>query len=328
LRLELPERSTGVSRVVSLQVAGSHEHSSHELGAHNHALSHFGLAFAIGFALNLAYVVAEAFWGLSAHSVALLADAAHNSGDVAGLGAAWFASILSRRGPAGRFTYGYRRSSILSSLANSLLLLVMTGAIAWEAIGRLMNPEATSGLTVLAVALAGILINGATAWLLMSGRRDLNVRTMFVHMAADAALAAGVAVAGGIIMITRWRWVDPAMSLIVSAVILATTWGLLKDSMSLSLDAVPAGVDLQQVDDYLRALPGVEEVHDLHVWGLSTTETALTAHIVRQQALPDHDLIDRIVRGVHEEFEIGHATVQLETPEMAQGCALRPDHVV
>jgi cobalt-zinc-cadmium efflux system protein len=237
-------------------VAPSHEHHARGPGGHTHAPADFGTAFAIGFALNLAYVVAEAFWGVAAHSVALLADAAHNSGDVVGLGGAWFASTLSRRGPTGRFTYGFRRSSILASLTNALLLLVMTGAIAWEAILRLMHPEATSGSIVLAVALASIVISGAIAALLMSGRRDLNVRTIFVHMTADAALAAGIAVAGGIIMLTHWEWIDPAMSLIVSAVILVTTWGLLRESVNLSLDAVPRGIDLQEVGGYLRSLPG------------------------------------------------------------------------
>lgn len=317
----------GVSRRSS-DLTNSHDHHSHFAGAHSHAPASFGRAFAIGFALNLAYVVAEAFWGFSAHSVALLADAAHNSGDVVGLGGAWCASVLSRRGPTGRFTYGYRRSSILASLANALLLLVMTGAIAWEAVRRLLNPEPSSGLVVMAVALAGVLINGATAALLMAGRRDLNVRTMFVHMAADAALCAGVALAGGIIMVTAWQWVDPMMSLIVSAVILVTTWALLKDAVSLSLDAVPAGIDLREVESYLRAFPGIMEVHDLHVWALSTTETALTVHVVLRKRVDADALIDQITRGVHGRFAIGHATVQLETPDMAQSCALRPAHVV
>lgn len=309
-------------------MAGSHQQHSHTPAAHDHSPADFGRAFAIGFALNLVYVVAEAFSGFSGHSVALLADAAHNTGDVAGLGGAWLAFALSRRGPCGRFTYGYRRSSILASLANALLLLVMTGAIAWEAIRRLMHPEATDGLVVLAVAMAGILINGVTAALLMAGRRDLNVRTMFVHMAADTGLAAGVALAGGIILMTDWEWIDPVMSLVVSVVILVTTWGLLKASMTLSLDAVPPGIDLRQVERYLQSFPGVQEVHDLHVWALSTTETALTAHLVLQGSPANEDLIERVARGVRGEFEIGHATIQLETPEMARSCALRPDHVV
>lgn len=309
-----------------------HEHGhghSHGIGGHSHAPTDFGRAFAIGVGLNAAYVVAEAFWGFSAHSVALLADAGHNLGDVAGLLGAWGASWLSKKGPSEGYTYGLRRSSILSALANAILLLVATGAIAWEAIRRLMNPEPTGGLVIVIIGLIGVVVNGVTAWLFMKGRKgDLNIRAAFVHMAADASLTLGVAIAGGIIMATGWLWLDPAVSLVISVVIVIGTWGLLRDSVNLSLDAVPPGIDQNEVERYLRSLPGVREVHDLHVWGLSTTDTALTAHLVSPEADPGGELLDRIRHEVRDRFGIGHATVQLETPEAARRCELRSDHVV
>ena len=305
----------------------------HGLGHHGHhhagPANEFSRAFAIGLALNLAYVAIEAVAGVAVHSIALLADAGHNLGDVVALGAAWLAAWLGTRRPSGTYTYGFRRASILAALANAILLLVVTGGIGWAAIERLITPEPTGGGTIVAVALAGILVNGATALLFMSGRRkDLNVRAAFMHMAADAALTAGVAVAGAIILWTGWFRIDPAVSLVISAAIVVGTWGLLRDAVNLSLDAVPSGISPDQVGLYLRSLPGVSEVHDLHIWGMSTTETALTAHLVRVDATNDDDLLQRISLEVRERFNIGHATVQLETPECAHECALRPDHVV
>ena len=308
----------------------SHDHDhSHGLGGHHHAPASFGRAFAIGVGLNAAYVVAEAFWGLSVHSVALLADAGHNLGDVIGLLGAWLAAWLGTRVPGGQYTYGLRRSSVLAALANSVILLIVTGAIAWEAVQRLIVPEPTAGVTIMVVALAGVAVNGITAWLFMSGRQgDLNIRAAFMHMAADASLALGVAVAGGIIMATGWVRIDPAVSLAISAVIVIGTWSLLRNSVNLSLDAVPRGIDQNAVDRYLRALPDVLEVHDLHVWGMSTTETALTAHLVRENHAGDANLLARITHDLHERFGIGHATIQLETPDTAGVCKLRPEHVV
>ena len=283
----------------------------------------------MGVGLNAAYVLAEAFWGVSVHSVALLADAGHNLGDVIGLLGAWLAAYLSTRAPQGQYTYGLRRSSVLAALANAVILLVVTGAIAWEAIQRLVTPEPTGGLVIMVVALVGVAVNGITAWLFLSGRKsDLNIRAAFMHMAADASLAFGVAVAGGVIMATGWVRLDPAVSLGISAVIVAGTWSLLRDAVNLSLDAVPPGIDQAAVDRYLTSLPGVLEVHDLHVWGLSTTETALTAHLVRNDADGDGDLLHRITDGLREQFGIGHATVQFETPATAGSCVLRPGHVV
>ena len=306
-----------------------HDHGhAHSVGGH-HAPADFGWAFTIGISLNALYVLIEAFWGISVHSVALLADAGHNLGDVIGLGGAWFAAWLSRLGPSGQYTYGFRRSSILAALANAIVLLVVTGGIAWEAIQRLITPESTGGLVIMIVAIAGVFVNGITALMFMAGRKgDLNIKAAFLHMAADASLALGVAVAGAVILLTGWLWVDPAVSLVISVVIVGGTWGLLRDSVNFSLDAVPPGIDQDQVCGYLRGLPGVTEVHDLHIWGMSTTETALTAHLVRIDAGQDDDLLHRITHDVRERFGIVHATVQLETPERAGLCELRPDHVV
>jgi len=307
-----------------------HNHGhSHGIGGHSHAPADFGRAFAIGVGLNTAYVAAEAFWGFSVHSVALLADAGHSLGDVVGLLGAWLASRLSRRGPSAGYTYGLRRTSILAALANAIILLVATGAISWEAIRRMITPEPTGGLVIVAVGLAGVVVNGVTAWLFMSGRKvDLNIRAAFVHMAADASLTLGVAIAGGVIMVTGWERLDPAVSLVIAVVIVVGTWGLLRDSVNLSLDAVPPGIDQDEVERYLRGLPGVAEIHDLHIWGLSTTETALTVHLVRTEAGSDGELLHRIAREMRDRFEIGHATVQLETPQAARLCELRPDNVV
>ena len=306
-----------------------HHGHSHGLGGHHHAPASFGRAFAIGVGLNTAYVLAEAFWGVSVHSVALLADAGHNLGDVVGLLGAWLAAWLSTHAPSGQYTYGLRRSSILAALVNAVILLVVTGGIAWEAVQRLIAPEPTGGLTIVIVAVVGVAVNGITAWLFMSGRHsDLNIRAAFLHMAADALLTLGVAVAGGVIMATGWVRIDPAVSLVISVVIVIGTWSLLRDSVNLSLDAVPRGIDQDAVDRYLHALPGVLEVHDLHVWGMSTTETALTAHLVREDQAGDADLLHRITHDLRERFGIGHATVQLETPDTAGNCVLRPDHVV
>jgi cobalt-zinc-cadmium efflux system protein len=294
-----------------------------------HAPASFGKAFAIGIALNSAYVLAEAFYGVAAHSLALMADAGHNLGDVLGLFAAWGASVLSQRKPGGRYTYGLRRSSILAALSNAVVLLVVTGGIVWEGIRRLAEPEPTGGVTIMTVAAVGIAVNGVTAWLFMSGRKgDLNIRAAFMHMASDALVALGVVVAGGLILLTGWQWLDPAISLVISAVIVLSTWSLLRDSVNLSLDAVPEGIDQQAVNACLVSLPGVVEVHDLHIWGMSTTETALTVHLVCADVARDDGLVQRACMEVRRRFGIGHATFQVETPEMAHACELRSDNVV
>src|SRR5204863_3859271 len=250
--------------------------------SHSHAPGSFGLAFAIGITLNLGFVIVEVSYGLFAHSLALVADAGHNLGDVLGLLLAWCATFLARTVPTDRRTYGLRSSSILAALFNAIFLLITVGAIAWEAIRRFGNPNVVEARTVIWVAIIGIVINAVTALMFMSGRkRDLNIRAAFVHMAADAGVSLGVVVAGFLIIATGWLWIDPAISLVIAAVITWGTWGLLRDSANLALHAVPQGIEVAEVRQYLSSLPHVTAVHDLHVWPMSTTETALTAHLVR-----------------------------------------------
>jgi cobalt-zinc-cadmium efflux system protein len=291
-----------------------HEHHAHAHGGHSHAPTDFGRAFAIGIAINSAYVVAEAAYGVLANSLALLADAGHNFGDVLSLAMAWLASWLSRKAPTARYTYGLRSSSILAALANAVLLAVVTGGIAWEAVLRFMHPQAAAGTTIMIVAAAGIAVNGATALMFAAGRKDdLNVRSAFLHMASDALVALGVVATGAVILATGWLWLDPAISLTISVVIVWGTWSLLREALALALAAVPAGVDRAGVMTYLSALPGVTEVHDLHIWGMSTTETALTAHLVRPGAAVDDVLIADVCRELRQRFSIHHATLQVES---------------
>jgi cobalt-zinc-cadmium efflux system protein len=304
-----------------------HDHVGHDHGHHGHSHSHshapkdFSTAFAIGVLLNSAFVAVEVIYGLRVDSLALLADAGHNFSDVLGLLLAWGASVLVKRASSSRFTYGLRGTSILAALANATLLTLVTGAIAWEAVMRLAHPAAVEGGTVMAVAAAGIVVNLATALLFMSGRKDdLNVRAAFAHMAGDAAIAAGVVIAGLAMLRTGWLWIDPVVSLAVALIVLVATWGLLKDSVALSLQGVPREVDAQAVGRWLSALPGVAEVHDLHIWAMSTTEIALTVHLVYPAGFPG----DACLRGLCEELRarhaIGHATIQVETGEPGQGC--------
>ena len=307
---------------------GHNHHAAHP-GGHVHAPASFGAAFAVGIALNLLYLAGEATYGVLAGSLALLADAGHNLGAVLGLGAAWLAAGLGRRRPGGRYTYGLRRSSILSALFNAILLLVVTGGIAAEAIRRLVDPAPVSGPAVMVVAAIGIAVNGITAWLFMSGAKDdLNLRGAFLHMASDALTAAAVVVAGLLIVLTGWQRIDPAISLLVAVVIVAGTWSLLRRSVELALDAVPPGIDPAAVERTLRALPGVSDLHDLHIWGMSTTETALTAHLVRP-GLPTDDALLRSAAALLERlYGIGHATFQVETGEDGEQCRLAPAQVV
>src|SRR5580658_9815996 len=296
---------------------GGHSHArGHGHHHHHHAPADFGRAFAIGIALNGAYVIGEAVYGIFANSLSLLADAGHNAGDVVSLAMAWLAAWLSRRAPSSRFTYGLRSSSILAALANAVLLALVTGAIAWEAVLRLMNPQPAAGVTMMAVAAVGIAINGATALMFMSGRdSDLNVKSAFQHMASDALVALGVVAAGAAIFFTHWLWLDPMVSLVISAVIVWGTWSLLREALALALAGVPAGVDRGGVADYLAALPGVTEVHDLHIWGMSTTETALTAHLVRPGAALDDALLSEVCAELRRRFAIHHTTLQVECGE-------------
>jgi cobalt-zinc-cadmium efflux system protein len=295
-----------------------HHHEDHEHGhghAHSHAPASFGRAFAIGIVLNTVFVIVETVYGLLSHSLALVADAGHNLSDVLGLFLAWGATVLAKRAATERHTYGFRRSSVLAALGNAIVLLVSVGAIAWEAVQRLRTPDHVGAQTVIWVALLGILINAGTAVLFLSGRKDdLNVRGAFVHMAADAAISAGVVIAGIVIAFTGWFWIDPAVSLIVAGVIVYGTWDLLREAINLSLDAVPEGIDPAAVTAYLRSLPHVSDAHHLHIWGLSTTEAALTVHLVLTDRTQGDILLREINITLREQFRIGHATIQFESP--------------
>ena len=299
-----------------------HEHD------HVHGTTDFGRAFAIGVGANLAYVAVQATYGLWAHSVALLADAVHNLSDVLGLVMAWAASVWVKRLPTRHFTYGLRKSSVLAAVANGGFLMLVTGGIAWEALQRFTHPTPVAGAIVVWVAVAGIFVNGGTALLFASGRsQDINVRGAFLHMAADAVVSVGVVVAGLGILYTGWLWLDPVVSLIISAVIVAGSWGLLRDAIRLSLDAVPAGIDVDRVQSYLARLEGVTEVHDLHIWAMSTTETALTVHLLSPGGHPGDAFIAQIAHDLHDNFDIAHVTVQVEI-DPRYPCALAPADVV
>ena len=296
---------------------------------HFHHGADYGRAFAVGIALNLAYLIGEAVFGALSGSLALLADAGHNLGDVLGLSLSWGAAVLGRRGPSGRFTYGLRSSSILAALGNAIILLVVTGGIAWEAVRRLVAPEPVASATIIWVAAAGILVNGATALLFASGRgRDLNLRSAFLHMAGDTLVTLGVVAAGIAIAFTHWPWLDPAASLVVSAVIVGSTWGLVKSALRLALDAVPEGVDAEAVRAHLAGLPGVLALHDLHIWAMSTTETALTCHLVMPGGHPGDALLRGAAEALHERFGIAHTTIQIELADTEEACRLTPEHVV
>ena len=294
-----------------------HDHGSH---GHSHAPARFDRAFAVGVALNVAFVVAEVAFGLRTHSLALISDAGHNLGDVLALVLAWAGVVLARRGPTPRRTYGLRRFSILAAIANAGILLVAVGAIIVEALDRLRNPAPVAGGVVSAVAAVGIAINLGTALGFMRGRaQDLNIRGAFLHMLGDAAASAGVVVAGLLIRATGQLWIDPLVSLLLAALIMWSTWGLAKDSVNLALDAVPAGIDPHEVDAALRGLEGVVEVHDLHIWGMSTTDVALTAHLIRPCHGGEDALLASATRLLRDRFGIAHATLQVE-----QGLAIHP----
>lgn len=305
-----------------------HDHA-HGLGhPHVHAPTSFGKAFAIGISLNIALVVAEAVYGYIGNSTALLADAGHNLSDVLGLVVAWGASIAARRAPSGRFTYGLRASTILAALANAAFLLVATGAIGWEAILRLREPEPVAGVTVMVVAGIGILINGFTAMLFARGRKDdINIEGAYLHMAADAAVSLGVVVSAALITWIGWLWLDPLTSLVICAIILWSTTSLLRGSIDMSMAAAPKGTDLAAIRAFLLARPGVSAIHDLHVWPISTTETALTCHLVMPAGSTGDAFLMETAQLLKTSFRIGHTTLQVEThPD--NGCALAPDDVV
>jgi cobalt-zinc-cadmium efflux system protein len=309
--------------------AHDHDHDHGHDDAHDHGHGHdrqglgdgHGRAFVIGIILNLGFVGIEAAYGFIADSMALLSDAGHNLSDVLGLAIAWGATLLARRGRTERFTYGLRSSSILAALFNALLLLVAVGGIAWESVQRIIEPAPVAAATVMVVAAIGILVNGFTAWLFMSGSHgDLNVRGAFLHMAADAAVSLGVVIAGALMIVTGQTWIDPVISLAIAAVIVWGTWGLLRQSVTLSLQGVPQWIAPVDVSNALEALPGVARVHHLHIWAMSTTETALTCHLVMPAGHPGDAFLAAAQKTLRDRFGIQHATLQIEVS--------KPDAVV
>jgi cobalt-zinc-cadmium efflux system protein len=306
-------------------LSGNHQHHHHHAPA---VSSGHGRAFAIGIALNAAFVAVEATFGFLSGSMALVADAGHNLSDVLSLMIAWAASALVARPPSERFTYGYKSSSILAALANAALLFVALGAITVETVRRLFDPAPVAGGMVVAVAMVGIAINTITALLFMRGRhRDINIRGAFLHMAGDAAVSLGVVISGLLILRTGQLWIDPVTGLIIVGVIAWGTWGLFKDSVRMGLLGVPDGIDHGRVRSFLAAQPGVSAVHDLHIWPMSTTETALTAHLVMLGGCPGDDFLHALAHELEHEFGIGHATVQVERAADAS-CALASEAVV
>jgi cobalt-zinc-cadmium efflux system protein len=299
--------------------------------AHSHGLSPDQLdwAMAVGVGLNTAFVVIEAVCGFWAGSLALMADAGHNAGDVLGLLLAWGASRLARRPPSRRYTWGFRRTTIYAALANAVFLIAACGAILWEAWHRLLAPEPVTGPVMIAVAAVGVVINTVTALLFMRGReRDANVRGAFLHMAADAAVSVGVVVAGIAILLTRQTWIDPVVSIAITLAILAGTWDLFRESVDLSLDAVPRGVDPDAITTALTSLPGVVEVHDLHVWAASTSEVSLTAHLVVPETSDHEPALSAATALLRDHFRISHTTLQLEVADAGQACPQRPAEVL
>jgi cobalt-zinc-cadmium efflux system protein len=284
---------------------------------HSHGTTNYNRAFAIGVSLNVVFVVVEVFYGVVSQSMALIADAGHNLSDVLGLLLAWGASLLAARPSTERRTYGFRKATILASLASAMLLLVALGSIAWEAIGRFLDPRPVESGTVILVAAIGVVINTLTALLFVRGQKhDLNIRGAFLHMAADAGVSLGVVATALIMMRTGWFWIDPAISLGIVAVVFVGTWSLLRESMNLSMDGVPKGIDIERLRTFLSEYEGVSQVRDLHVWSLSTTEVALTAHLRVDHAPKDSSYLRGIQEKLHDDFEIVHATIQIDTDDI------------
>ncbi len=314
----------------------SHHHSHAHSSGHHHHHSHapanpanYNRAFAIGIVLNLIFVFIEAIYGFLSHSLALVADAGHNLSDVIGLAVAWVAFWLSAKKPTTHFTYGLKRSSILSALFNSIFLLVAIGAIILEAVKRFWSPDPVQSGTMIAVASVGIVINTATALLFMKdSKHDLNIKGAYLHMAADAAISLGVVIAGIAIYYTNWNWIDPTVSIAICIIIVIGTWGLLKDSVKLSMDAVPESIDPIEVRTYLEKIEGIKEVHDLHIWAISTTETALSVHLVVPKPQQSDKLLEKISKDLKEQFKINHPTIQFESGEEGFNCELKPQDVV
>jgi len=297
----------------------SHAHANHLHPGPNN----YGRVFIIAIGLNTAFVMVEFVYGFMANSTALMADAGHNLSDVLGLALAAGASILSRRAANERYTYGLRSSSILAALANAVLLLLACGAIAWESIHRFSQPPVVAGQTVIYVALIGVIVNGFSAWLFAKGsKNDMNIQGAYLHMAADAGVSAGVVIAGILMVFTSWYWLDPAVSLLIVTVVIAATWELLRDSVRLALDAVPPHIEVAAIDAYLREQPGVIDIHDLHIWGLSTTESALTVHLVMPGGYPGDAFMENIRKILNTRFSIHHSTIEIEQGTANHVCSL------
>lgn len=316
-------------------MSSSHSHSSHDQGDHDHSghghahaghghhhpPANFDRAFAIGISVNIAFVAIEAFYGWRVNSLALLADAGHNLGDVAGLVLAWAGSLAGKKMPDERHSYGWKRASILAAFTNAVLLLVAMGSLAWEAVGRLHTPEPTQGFTVMVVAGIGIVVNLGTALLFMrGGEDDINIRGAYLHMAGDALVSAGVVVVGGLALWTGWAWLDPVASLLIAVVIVAGTWSLFRQSLHMMFDGVPDHIDLIAVRSLLEALPGVQGVHDLHVWATGTTDVALTAHLVMPAGRGDDAFLEAATHALRDRFKIGHVTIQVVAKPFMELC--------
>ena len=305
-----------------------HAHGHHGHHGHSHAPKDFGRAFAIGVALNFGFVLVEAGAGIWTHSLALLADAGHNLSDVLSLLLAWGATVLARRAPSDRRTYGLRKGTILASLANAVLLLVAVGVIVNESVRRLLEPAAVATLPVMITAGIGVVINTATALMFMRGHDDMNVRGAFLHMAADAGVSLAVVIGAGVMMLTGGlTWLDPVLSLGIALVIVLGTWSLLRESADLALDAAPKGIDVGKVRNWLASQPGVTDVHDLHIWAMSTTETALTVHLTRPDNADPDGFLHATCEGLAHKFNIGHCTLQVEVGDAAH-CRLSPAETV
>lgn len=318
-----------------------HDHqphqSSHQKHAHGACSGHghhhhpapttFGRAFAVAISLNSMFVVMEFIYGFLANSTALMADAGHNLADVLGLALAWGAAILARREPGGRYTYGLRSSSLLAALFNAMLLMLACGAIAWEALQHLLHPSPVAGMTVSVLAAIGIGVNGVSAWLFMAGSKDdINIRGAYLHLMADAAISFGVMAAGLIMLYTGWSWLDSAVSLGIVVLIMQSTWSLLREALRMVLAAVPGNVNAAKVEQFLRSCAGVSDVHDLHIWAMSTTETALTAHLVMPTGYPGDCAMDGISASLKQQFSIHHSTLQIELGTTLHACSLHGQH--
>lgn len=295
-------------------------HDDHGHEHHHHVPASFNRAFAVGVALNAGFVLVEAFYGWRINSLALLADAGHNLSDVAGLLVAWGGMLAGRLLPNARHSYGWKRATILAAFANALVLLVAMGSLMWEAVGRLGSNASPDGYTIMWVAGIGVVINTVTALLFMRRSDDLNIRGAFLHMAADALVSVGVVVSGALALWFSWGWLDPVVSLVIALLIVWGTWGLFHQSLHLLFDGVPRGINLPEVKRYLQSLPGVEGLHDLHIWALGTSEVALTAHLLMPKGHPGDAFLSKLAAELREHFSIHHPTIQIETQAAACGC--------